>query len=104
MTTNTPPQLSAKMPSAALIGSPSLVRTLKSLYYRIFKRYRRLELKLCTYAEADAILRKQGIPGNPDEGWRIAREEDSNRVIGIVYLERRERILMENEDSATSKP
>ena len=74
-------------------GFQLLLRALKSLYYRVFKRYRRLELRVCTYEEASALLREQGIPGNPDEGWRIAREEDRNHVIGVVYLERRERIL-----------
>jgi hypothetical protein len=75
-------------------GFQLLLRALKSLYYRIFKRYRRLELRLCTYEEADALLRAQGIPGNPDEGWRIAIEEGGSYVIGVVYMERRERILM----------
>ena len=75
-------------------GFQLLLRALKSLYYRIFKRYRRLELRVCTYEEASALLQEQGIPGNPGEGWRIAIEEGSNHVIGVVYMERRERILM----------
>jgi hypothetical protein len=33
------------------------------------------------WVEGDRLLRA-------GEGWRLAREEDDNRVIGMVYLER----------------
>lgn len=50
-----------------------------------FRRQRsRLELKYCTYAEADQLIRStQGA-------WTIAPEEDQNHVFGMVYLERLE--------------
>ena len=43
----------------------------------------RIELRLFTYAEANVVL-VHG-PGN----WQIAPEEDTNRRIGYVWLERR---------------
>lgn len=39
------------------------------------------ELVCVSYAEGDRLLRE-------NKGWRIAPEEDRNRVIGWVYLER----------------
>jgi hypothetical protein len=43
----------------------------------------RVDLRLFTYAEADRTL----LAGNGE--WRIAPEEDHNRRIGYVWLERR---------------
>lgn len=65
------------------------------LYYRIFKRYRRLEYKLLSYTEADALIR-QNEEKPESEQWVIAPEEDNNRfgaLARVVHLERRERIL-----------
>lgn len=39
------------------------------------------ELKFLPWAEADALLRRE-------EGWQIAREEDGNDNLGMVWLER----------------
>ena len=39
------------------------------------------ELRCVDYHAADRMLRS-------NEGWRIAREEDRNKVVGWVYLER----------------
>lgn len=67
------------------------MKKLKRLYYRMFKRYRRLEVRCFCWAEADDLLRHN--LGKPEsEQWRIAaREEDRNRAIGVVFLERVER-------------
>lgn len=40
------------------------------------------ELVFVPYAEGDRMLR------DLDAGWRLAPEEDRNRQIGMVYLER----------------
>jgi hypothetical protein len=48
------------------------------------RRRQRLELKFCTYAEADQLIR------STHGAWTIAPEEDQNRVFGMVYLERLE--------------
>lgn len=40
------------------------------------------EVRLFTYAEADRLLRE--VPPQ----WKLAPEEDTNRVVGVVYLER----------------
>jgi hypothetical protein len=53
--------------------------------------YRRLELKFVTWHEADALIR-QNSKEPPPLRWEIAPEEDHNRRIGFVYIERKERI------------
>jgi hypothetical protein len=67
---------------------------LRRLYFKIFKRFRRLELRAVSYAVADRlILESVGKPES--ETWVLAfPEEDYNRVFGLVFLERRERILI----------
>lgn len=39
------------------------------------------ELVFVDYAHADQLLRE-------NKGWNLAKEEDTNRQIGFVYLER----------------
>ena len=65
----------------------------KKLFYKIFKRYRRLEFRAVSYAEGDRLIRES--VGKPErEQWVLAKEEDANRLVGlVVMLERRERIL-----------
>jgi hypothetical protein len=64
---------------------------MRKLFFRIFKCYRRLELRCVTYAQGDNMIRENA--GKPERHqWTIAKEEDRNIVVGIVYLERRERI------------
>jgi hypothetical protein len=71
-----------------------LMQKFQRLYDWIFriKRYRRLEMKRVTYAMGDQMVRESA--GKPEhEQWVLAiPEEDHNRMFGIVYLERRERI------------
>jgi hypothetical protein len=62
-----------------------MIKALRRLFYQRFKRYRRLELRFIDYREADYLI-KQG-------GWILAKEEDTNKQLGMVYLERRGRIL-----------
>ncbi len=66
---------------------------MRKLFLRLFKRYRRLELKRVNYLEAEAMLTLSADKPEPLR-WCIAPEEDHNRMIGTVYLERRERILL----------
>lgn len=65
---------------------------LRRLYFRIFKRYRQLEVAFVSYRIADAMI--QANVGKPEaEQWVIdAKMEDKNTAFGFVYLERRERI------------
>lgn len=53
---------------------------------RLFRRKprtRRVEMRVTTWAEADRLIR--------EEGWELAiPEEDINRTLGIVYVEKRE--------------
>jgi hypothetical protein len=64
---------------------------MKRLFYRFFKRYRRLELGLFTDREADTLIKVS--VGKPERAqWVIAKEQCRHRNVGWVYLERRERI------------
>lgn len=45
------------------------------------KKPKRVDLKLVSYDNANAYL---------ERGWRIAKEEDTNRSIGFVWLEKLE--------------
>jgi len=74
-------------------GSTSTIQKLRRLYFRIFKRYRRLEVRRCTYAEANKLICDTERSPEP-ERWELAAEENHNPIIGIVWLERRERIVM----------
>lgn len=64
----------------------------RRIFFKMFKRYRRLEMKRVAWQDGDILIRSnEGKPEN--EQWVIAREEDNNFNYGWVYLERRERIL-----------
>lgn len=67
------------------------MKLIRRLFFRVFKRYRRLELRTVGYAEADKLIRESA--GKPEcDRWDIAPEEDGNWAIGVVYLERKVRI------------
>ena len=69
-----------------------MIQKLRRLYFRLFKRYRRLELRCVSYPEGDRLIR-ENAEGPEDGRWHIAKEEDDSPLIGMsVYLERRERI------------
>jgi len=67
-----------------------ILRTMKR---RFFPTYERLELLCVSYEKADKMIRDS--VGKPeDKQWDIAiPEEDYNRVIGVVYLERKRQLL-----------
>lgn len=49
---------------------------------KLFNPPKRIDLRFVDYGEADKIIKS-----NPDS-WRIAREEDHNRILGMVWIER----------------
>lgn len=64
---------------------------MKKLFFKIFKRYRILEEKFVTWEQGDKMLREtDGL--NETERWQLSPKEDSNTVIGMVWLCRKERI------------
>jgi hypothetical protein len=65
---------------------------LKTIYYKFFQTYRVLETRFVSYAEGDKMIRETQDMPEP-ERWVLAKEEDENRVIGMVYLCRRIRIV-----------
>ena len=69
-----------------------MMRKLRRIYFRMFKRYRRLELKCVSYSEGDRLIKENADKPEAYQ-WHLAKEEDSNLLVGVsVYLERRERI------------
>lgn len=73
------------------------MKLLRFIFYSIFKRYIRLELKYCTWKEADKILSEpNAMDESQDSFWRIAPEEDTNmpNLLGEpkVYIERVKRV------------
>ncbi len=68
-----------------------LLRFLRRLFFRCVPIYARIELRCVRYSEAEELL--SANEGKPlREQWTIADEEDRNRCIGLVWLERRERV------------
>ena len=64
----------------------------RRLYFKVFKTYRSIELKLFSYRDGDRLLKANDGKQEKDK-WHLAKEEDENKQYGFVYLERRERIL-----------
>jgi len=56
---------------------------LKLFKWLLPKRYQRLELRLCSYREADKLLSES----DSQQFWRLAPEEDTNNSLGFVWLE-----------------
>lgn len=67
------------------------MKTLIRLYYKYFPNYTVLETKCVTYAEGDKMI-KESADKPESERWVLAKEEDTNPVIGLVYLCRKVRI------------
>lgn len=66
--------------------------TMKKLFYKIFKRYKVLETKYVSYSEGDEMIK--ATHDKPEsEKWVLAKEEDTNQTIGMVYLCRKVRIV-----------
>ena len=54
-------------------------RLVKSFLSKLFPKSKvRLDLKLVSYTEAEDLLKK---------GYTLAKEEDTNHIFGMVYLE-----------------
>ncbi len=68
-----------------------MIKQLRIWYYLLVPTYRRLDLKLCSYAEANLLIKTNCVAAEEDQ-WHIAKEEDDNRHYGYVWLERKERI------------
>lgn len=68
-----------------------MLKRIRKIFFWIVPTYRRFEVGCFNYSDADKLIRESvGKPEN--EQWVIAPEEDRNRVVGIVYLESRERV------------
>jgi hypothetical protein len=65
---------------------------LRRLYYRLFTAYKRLEIRRCSWAEGDALIRDTFNLAEPLQ-WQLALpEEDKNHAFDVVFLERKVRI------------
>jgi hypothetical protein len=67
------------------------MKIITRLYYRLFKKYREIEVKLLPYNEANELLKQNGGKME-DQQWGLAKAEDTNIAYGYVFLARRERI------------
>ncbi len=67
------------------------MKMLRRIYFKIFKHYKRLEVRLFTYSEADTMM-KFSVGKPESDQWVLAKEEDTNFMYGYVYLERKIRI------------
>jgi len=77
--------------SVERLEKEKVMRVLKKLYYKIFKHYQVLETKFVSYQDGDKMIRETHDKPKA-ERWLLAKEEDSNKVIGMVYLCRKRRV------------
>lgn len=56
-----------------------MMNRLRQLTRLLRRRKAAREVRHVSWEEGDRLLR---------EGWRLAKEEDGNRVLGMVYVER----------------
>jgi hypothetical protein len=68
------------------------MKKLRKIYFKLFPTYRVLRTVFVTYEVADEMIKlSEGKPEN--EQWVLAKEEDTNHLIGFVYLCKKERIF-----------
>lgn len=69
------------------------MKLLRRLWLKVRPQYVYLERRLCTYREADALIRANSELRAADTHWVIdGGKEDTNRNFGYIYLCRRRRI------------
>lgn len=69
------------------------MKFLRKIFFKIFKRYNRLELRFVNWKDGDDLIRQNANTTDTSKHWVIAKEEDDNKIIGFVFLERKERRL-----------
>ncbi len=52
-----------------------------SWFKSLFEKRKRIELRFLSYSQADELIKET------NGAWTIAKEEDSNHLLGWVYLE-----------------
>jgi hypothetical protein len=67
------------------------MKIFKIIYYKIFPTFKQIELKVCSWDDADKIIREGGKSKNIDDHWHIAKE-DVGMSFPFVAIERRKRI------------
>lgn len=79
-------------PKARLGCLQGIVRHLQRWWHELRPQYRTVEGRAATYEAADRLIRETANLEDPNR-WEIwTDQEDSNRVIGVCYIRRRERI------------
>lgn len=68
------------------------MKLLKRIYYNLFPTFQVLETKFVSYQDGDIMI-KNTHDKPESEKWVLADEEDTNKIIGMVYLCRKVRIL-----------
>lgn len=67
----------------------TLCRLLK-FWFQISPAYKQIELRVCSWDEADKLIREGGKSNDPEQHWHIARE-DAGMSFPLVAIERRKR-------------
>ena len=57
-------------------------RALRQFYIKLFRPYVVADTQLVSYAEADKLIKN-------DSHWEIAKQEDENMEIGMVWIQKR---------------
>jgi hypothetical protein len=66
--------------------------TLRRAYLKRVPTYRRLEMSPHGLWDSEDKLRRCALQPGGEIGWRIAKEEDTNKDINVVYLEKVQRV------------
>jgi len=56
------------------------MRLLRRLYYRLFTTYKRLELRKCSYAEGDELIKDSFFKEAEGDQWQIAIPEEDKKL------------------------
>ena len=61
------------------------MKIFRNLYLKLFRPYRVLDTQFVSYSDADALI-------TLDPRWELAKQEDSNMDVGMVWIQKREYI------------
>lgn len=65
---------------------------LRRLWLRLVPKFETLETQVAPYRDADKLIRETAHDPDDTKRWHVSPLEDSNPILGIVYIERRKRI------------
>ncbi len=63
------------------------MKTILKWWYATFPTYKETDVRFVTWKEADKLMKA-------DSTWKLSKIEDKNRIIGMVWICKPERILI----------